>query len=358
MKKNYSVEKRTTQTVKKSSKSNFLFFLLFIISVAHANAQLPSVYIPDVKFRNALLNNHNIDTDNNDIITPAEAAAFTGTINASFRNIGDLTGIEAFVNIKGLDCSLNALTSLDVSANTALTSLDCGRNPLTSLDVSANTALTNLSCNFNGLTSLDVSANTALTGLTCSDNSLTSLDVSANTYLSYLSCQNNALTSLDVSNTSLIHLMCSNNALTSLNATTYNNFLTFSAENNPNLSCIQVHDVNLVHPIGYLAKDTTAIFSTDCSPIVYIPDANFKNALLSNTSINTDNDTEISYNEAAAFTGTMDVSFYNIADLTGIEAFVNITKLFCFDNALASLDVSANTALTDLRCTDNVLTSL
>ncbi len=97
---------------------------------------------------------------------------------------------------------------------------------------------------------------------------------------------------------------------------------------------------------------------------VNIPDANFKSLLLSNSAINTNNDTEIQLTEAQAFTGTINVNgngklnSQKILDLTGIEAFVNITKLFCYNNLITSLDVSKNTKLTELRCDSNRLNSL
>ena len=51
-------------------------------------------------------------------------------------------------------------------------------------------------------------------------------------------------------------------------------------------------------------------------------------------------------------------SFFFIDDLTGIEAFTNLSILDCGDNNLTSLDLSANTSLTQLYCYDNNLTSL
>jgi hypothetical protein len=92
--------------------------------------------------------------------------------------------------------------------------------------------------------------------------------------------------------------------------------------------------------------------------VVYIPDANFRAALLANASINTNGDNEIQCTEAAAFTGTIDVTSANIADMTGIEAFTNITELYCANNLLTTLNVSNNTALTYLYCNGNQLTSL
>ena len=91
---------------------------------------------------------------------------------------------------------------------------------------------------------------------------------------------------------------------------------------------------------------------------VTIPNTIFKTALLSNNSINTNSDGEIQTSEAAAYTGTIDVSGLGITNLTGIEAFTAITVLDCSFNLLTSLDVLANTALVTLKCQSNSLTSL
>ena len=92
--------------------------------------------------------------------------------------------------------------------------------------------------------------------------------------------------------------------------------------------------------------------------IVNIPDANFKVALVGNASINTNLDAEIQVSEAVAYNSTIDVHGLSISDLTGIEAFTNITELYCHENQLTSVDFSQNTALTILYCLDNQLTSV
>ena len=71
---------------------------------------------------------------------------------------------------------------------------------------------------------------------------------------------------------------------------------------------------------------------------VYIPDANFKNYLVTNSSINTNGDSEIQVSEASAFTDTINCNNLNISDLTGIEAFTALTYLFCTYNNLTSLE--------------------
>jgi len=61
---------------------------------------------------------------------------------------------------------------------------------------------------------------------------------------------------------------------------------------------------------------------------------------------------------------SLDVNGYGLAeadkisDLTGIEDFMALTSLSCWDNDLTSLDVSANIALTSLSCSSNSLSTL
>jgi hypothetical protein len=91
---------------------------------------------------------------------------------------------------------------------------------------------------------------------------------------------------------------------------------------------------------------------------VNIPDANFKAYLINNTAINSNGDKKIQVSEASAFNGNIDCHKMNISNLKGIEAFTALTQLSCYENQLTSLDVTNNTALTELSCYDNQLTSL
>nr|WP_299033113.1 choice-of-anchor D domain-containing protein [uncultured Tenacibaculum sp.] len=92
--------------------------------------------------------------------------------------------------------------------------------------------------------------------------------------------------------------------------------------------------------------------------IVNIPDANFKSALVGNSAINTNGDSEIQLSEAQAFTGVIRVDRLNISNVTGLEAFVNITEFHAIDNSLTSIDLSQNTAITKLTLKGNSLTAL
>lgn len=91
---------------------------------------------------------------------------------------------------------------------------------------------------------------------------------------------------------------------------------------------------------------------------VNIPDPNFKACLVGNLLINTSGDSEIQLSEATAYTGTLNVNSLSISDLTGIEAFTNLNRLYCGFNNLSSLDLSYNVSLTYVNCVSNSLTTL
>lgn len=105
--------------------------------------------------------------------------------------------------------------------------------------------------------------------------------------------------------------------------------------------------------------------------IVNIPDANFKNKLLSaNTGnnvakdqngvsiiIDTNGDNEIQLSEALTVY-ELNVINSGIDNLTGIEAFTNLTDLECDQNNLDFLDVTALSTLQNLTCSINNLNEL
>ena len=111
------------------------------------------------------------DKDNNNSLSESERNAAT-VINVKDKLMETLEGIEFFPNLKELDCSINQLSALDVSQNTALEKLDCSTNQLASLNLSQNAKLKYLYCQQNELTSLDVSQ-TAVTELRASNNRIT-----------------------------------------------------------------------------------------------------------------------------------------------------------------------------------------
>ncbi|MBP6411808.1 MAG: leucine-rich repeat domain-containing protein [Bacteroidia bacterium] len=91
---------------------------------------------------------------------------------------------------------------------------------------------------------------------------------------------------------------------------------------------------------------------------VTIPDSIFKAALVGNSLINTNADSAIQVSEASVFTGGIYVGGLGISDLTGIEAFTNLSVLNVNNNLLSALDVSNNLQLTQINCFNNQLDTL
>ncbi|MCH3881321.1 MULTISPECIES: DUF7619 domain-containing protein [Tenacibaculum] len=93
--------------------------------------------------------------------------------------------------------------------------------------------------------------------------------------------------------------------------------------------------------------------------VVNIPDNQFKAALINSQDIiDTNNDGEIQVTEAEAFTGTIHAWERQVESLIGIEAFINVTKIWVWNNSITEIDLSQNTALTYLHIESNNLTSI
>jgi Leucine-rich repeat (LRR) protein len=90
--------------------------------------------------------------------------------------------------------------------------------------------------------------------------------------------------------------------------------------------------------------------------IVNIPDANFKAKLIAQ-GIDSNADGNIQLSEAQFVSG-LNVNNSYIADLTGVEAFVNLSQLYCNNNQLTSLPVQNLTHLNQLSCSNNQISSL
>ena len=87
-----------------------------------------------------------------------------------------------------------------------------------------------------------------------------------------------------------------------------------------------------------------------------IPDANFELALL-----NYGYDFVIDgFVETSAIDTVTDLTINNndISDLTGIESFIALQSLFCYDNNLSTLNLVNNTQLFEVTCSNNNLTSI
>ena len=345
-----------------------------------------------------------IDLSNNTQLT------YLDCTNDSIHNLD----ISNNTQLTALYCYNNKLSSLDVTHNTQLIELGCDKNFLTTLDVTRNTQLMYLYCNKNFLTTHDVTHNSQLIDLSCSRNSLTTLDVSRNIQLTYLNCGSNSLTSLDIrANTLLDKLYCYNNSFTSqildniycqlpdrtgkekgkiapiykpsspdstiVLATNKNiainknwrvQYLFPSGKDIPattgSYACTTLHDsVNMDSYITLTVADGAYIYldfkaAADNTHIRIVSGSNIQNI-----TIGTDWLSLASYiADGAEMKIYGDVTVLdcrnNGANIQALDVTKNtaLTELYCHRNQLTALDVSKNTALTVLYCHRNQLTAL
>ncbi|MEZ4858486.1 MAG: T9SS type A sorting domain-containing protein [Flavobacteriaceae bacterium] len=229
------------------------FSLLFVIQT-----QAQIVTIPDVNFKNKLLS-HNpvIDTNSNSEIEVSEAQAVTFPLNVSVAvpPIVDLTGIEAFINIEEFNCAGNLIETLDLSANPFLWNLDCSYNAITSINLTQNIFLRIFSGSENLFTTLDITANPDLEFLQSNFGELSSLDVSQNINLQFLYVQGNNLTELDLTHNPLLEgVILDNNDLSQIDLSQNSNlyffygranlFSTLDVSNNPQLIALDIKGNN------------------------------------------------------------------------------------------------------------------
>lgn len=193
-------------------------------------ATAQSIHISDPNFATAILNNCGSCIDINNNLTP-NAASVT-TLNVSYSDISDLSGIEGFTSLQDLKCNNNNLTFLPTLPNNLqylycyfnqlsdlptlpsnLLYLFCSNNKFTFLPPMPD-YLQILICDYNQLTTLPSLPDNLVT-LYFSNNKFTTL-TTLPSGLRLLSCWNNQITSLPTLPSGLQGLYCDNNPLKSL----------------------------------------------------------------------------------------------------------------------------------------------
>lgn len=213
------------QQASRNMKLYFLSFFCFIFvytlsinsyAVAPNGILIDQSNFPDDGFRSLV---SNYDANGDSILSEEEIASIT-EINTFFSNINSFQGIEFLWNLQNLSCMGRQLEQLDLYQFPNLRILDCSINNLTSLDVSACVSLEELNCRGNNLQELSVNNCPNLRILNCQDNKLTTLDVSDCSSLEDLNCSGNQLHSLNIQNcVALTRLVCSGNHLSALDLT-------------------------------------------------------------------------------------------------------------------------------------------
>lgn len=399
MKKNYIVKKLV------------LTSLLITSFVASSQSD---VSVPDLVFEN-YLETHDA---NGNVVSVGDAASMgNGTdadgivLKSRIENVVDLNinaigvasvvGIEEFTLLEDFRCDDNSLTVLDMSSNTALEILRCEDNAITALDMTSNIALEQLYARNNSITVLDISTNVNLTRLYLNSNAGlgagSGLDVTNNTLLVFLYANNVGLTSIDLSNNdNLRRIILSNNSITTLDLDNkpdlqhlYLNELQISdsdfsvlSDSQSNLQRFNVAgnllftgasmDLSNYTALQRYWAHRTSVTSLDFSSSTTIEDIYVNdNASLTSLVVPSNSTTLQSVRVNASGLTTLDVSNTTIDELycysqvgDGLETLnisntPNLENLRSYNNALlGDLDVSANTALTYLRCNGNGLAAL
>lgn len=243
--------------------------LLFLACIfTGLNMQAQNITFADPHFKAALVANHLVDLNGDGEIQKTEANSYVGVLDVSSSSIFDMSGIEHFTNLLVLDCSNNAITTLDLNDNLQLIRLACNNNMLFTLDIVNCTELRMLDCNSNAIPDLQLGMNNLLEYVACSNNQLNVLDLNDNTQLRILDCSSNQINYLDLSqNVSLTALNCANNQLSILNVANNNNgnisSAAFDAKNN-NLQCIEVDDPAQASQNWNTQIDAWSYFSSNC----------------------------------------------------------------------------------------------
>ena len=152
-----------------------IFSLVLLLALRVASGQ--TFILPDTNFRNKLISIYP-QVMHGDTLILSNAAALTGTLNLSYSNIADASGIQYFTSITNLNLTNNQLTTIpDISAITGLQRFYVSGNKLTSLpSMAALTQLVDFQVAMNQLTDLpNLSGATRLMFIYCNNNSISQL---------------------------------------------------------------------------------------------------------------------------------------------------------------------------------------
>jgi len=343
----------------------------------------------------------NFDTDKDGKLSEEEIDAVTSlnvSISTYSKKISSLAGVDVFTSLEYLNCSGQAIGSLDVAdlenlksinassdqlttftlpkkaeqlasvdlsynqitditfqtTYAALKTLSVYGNQLTSIDLSKLPALVKLNVGYNALSVLDLSKNTNLEVLYCqSMTKLQKLDVSSNsvdhTKLSYVDCSHmlsggqGAINELDITgDTGLKTLIADDNSISVLNMDGATSLQTLSVAGNK----IKSIDVSKESSLETLNLSNNSIQSVDVSKNAVLKYLNLGSMLLSTIDVTKNPLLE-----------TLDLSSNQIMEID-VSKNTALTAMDLSDNRLQSIDVKNNTGLTTLKLDNNSLVAI
>ena len=363
-------------------------FVLFLAILVYYNSfSQATVDIPDNNFKNYLVNNSEINTNDDDEIQVSEATSFTGEIAIAYSAITSLTGLEAFTNITSLSLYSCSLTSINISNNLSLLKLDVSKNNLTDLNISQHTNLEELTFSENNITTLNVSLHTDLTKIVCAKNELTSLDLSTNTKLITVDVSDNKIEgSLNLNSENLDRMIANNNKLTTVDVRKALGLRFFGVSKNL-LTVLDLSENKLLQQVdcssnniqGSLQLDSTDLYSLDCSyneltsldtsaslgnlKLVNcaqnkIPSLDFtSNINIVQIDCNNNQLTSLLVDGLVTWLQAINCQYNSITDLN-LSDNIKLKRLSVYNNNLSALDVTNNTALENLYCSNNNIMEL
>ncbi len=311
---------------------------LVAISLTAKGVALTADYFPDENFRSQIIYITGLAPGSE---IPNDVLLGITSIDVHGKYISRLDGIGYFKNLTSLDCSSNNLEELDLTGLHSLAILDCSNNQLISLDIRSTDVLTNLECSSNQLSgSLDLEHERELINLNLYNNNLSevklyyhhaleAINVSNNTSLSALNLSRcpslkrlgiskTMISQPDLSKVPLLEVLtCDDCNMTSLNLSKTPKLTTLSCGQNP-LGTLDVSDMDALTYLDCRWCNLTKLV---------LPNEKGKLGLLYCNN--------------------------NRLDRLDLSAYTNLKGLNCSNNNLTMLDLSANTNLTSANVDQN-----
>ena len=295
---------------------------------------------PDPNFRNYI---QTYKAGGRNVLTVEEQRK-VDTIDVKGWNISNLKGIEAFPNLKELNCENNSIQKLDLRQNPKLKTLRCNKNQLTQLDLSKNPDIDYLICSDNRLEQLDVSHLKDLVNLDCSHNDLEQLDVRNCRFLETLYCSSHRLTELDADVTHksrLVSVECQKNQLTTLILGENKGLKKLNCANNQ-LTQLNLNNMISLKELNCFNNQLTVLDVSDSPELTILW---LKNNHL--TSLNLDNNPNLNF----TYTDFYNSDFNNVYTVT-----LNPDRTFDLSTLPGGFDINRVTEWVNGKANGNILT--
>lgn len=322
---------------------------LFVVSLGTAQSFAQSINtvanFPDPQFKAAV---EKFMFGPGVAFTAAQAAAKTTTLKDNGNGITNITGLDFFTGLTGLDLSNNAITNIAAATLAVmpnLKTLNLADNQLSSLDLSSNVALETIRVGTNQLSAIGglkgvLSGGTlfSIKDLDISNNSFSSLDLSSLFTLESLNIANNSIATLNLANnTNLIALNASGNSMSSLDLSANKELRDLNLSNNSFTS---------------FAPTSNLVLSTD-SMNFQLEVFDISSNLLGN--IASADWARLAFLRRLNVSNNPSISSMNITPLTNLESLTATNLAQDRISGFTSLNTSSNTLLTFLDLSENAI---